>query len=58
MVYFDFWSRSIPDFELVGETSLNSILKWTFKTNINKTMSSSGTGQITMVGFLLFPVVK
>ncbi|KAK1396923.1 putative transducin family protein / WD-40 repeat family protein [Heracleum sosnowskyi] len=50
--------RSLPDFELVGETSFNSILKWTFKNNINKTMSSSGTGQITMVGFLLFPVVR
>lgn len=41
--------RSLPDFELVGETSFNSILKWTFKSDMKKTMSSSDTGQITMV---------
>lgn len=47
--------RSLPDLEVVGDTSISLLLKWTFKTNMNKTMSSSGTGQITMVGFLLFP---
>lgn len=41
--------RSLPDFELVGETPLYSVLKWTFNTNMKNTMSSSGTGQITMV---------
>nr|XP_017241740.1 PREDICTED: uncharacterized protein LOC108214315 isoform X2 [Daucus carota subsp. sativus] len=41
--------RSLPDLEVVGDTSISLLLKWTFKTNMNKTMSSSGTGQITMV---------
>ncbi|KAK3042881.1 hypothetical protein RJ639_001154 [Escallonia herrerae] len=41
--------RSLPDLELVGETSLMSILRWNFKTNMDKMMSSSGTGLITMV---------
>ncbi|XP_074368471.1 uncharacterized protein LOC141708640 isoform X2 [Apium graveolens] len=50
--------RSLPDFELVGETSLTSILKWTVKTNINKTMSSSGTGQISMVNGFEFAVLS
>ncbi|XP_059627965.1 uncharacterized protein LOC132270778 isoform X2 [Cornus florida] len=41
--------RSLPDLEVVGESSLMSILRWNFKPNMNKTMSSSNTGQITLV---------
>lgn len=46
-----FLSRTIPELELVGDTSLMSILRWNFKNNMNKTMSASDKGQITLVGF-------
>lgn len=41
--------RSLPDFEVLAESSLMSILRWSFKTDTNKTMSSYNSGQITMV---------
>ncbi|XAR65951.1 hypothetical protein NMG60_11011970 [Bertholletia excelsa] len=41
--------RSLPDLELMGETSLMSILRWNFKTSMCKTISSSCTGQIILV---------
>ncbi|XP_020578805.1 uncharacterized protein LOC110023645 isoform X2 [Phalaenopsis equestris] len=41
--------RSLPNLELVGGSSLMSILRWSFKTNMEKTMSSYDNGQITMV---------
>ncbi|XP_041023794.1 uncharacterized protein LOC121264600 [Juglans microcarpa x Juglans regia] len=40
--------RSLPDLELVKETSLMSILRWNFKANMDKAMSSSDSGQITL----------
>ncbi|XP_062095137.1 uncharacterized protein LOC133801026 isoform X2 [Humulus lupulus] len=40
--------RSIPDLELVKESSLMSILRWNFKANMNKMMSSSDNGLITL----------
>ncbi|KAJ1699009.1 hypothetical protein LUZ63_007521 [Rhynchospora breviuscula] len=40
--------RSAPDFKIVGQSSLMSILRWSFKTNMDKTMSSSD-GQISLV---------
>ncbi|XP_078160506.1 transducin family protein / WD-40 repeat family protein isoform X1 [Carex rostrata] len=40
--------RSVPDLELVGQNSLMSILRWSFKTNMDKTMSSSD-GQISLL---------
>lgn len=53
MVSGDFMlRRSLPDLKVVGETSLMSILRWSFKTNMDKTMSSSHTGQISLVGIL------
>lgn len=52
-----FLCRSLPDLEVVGETSLTSILRWNFKTNMDKRMSSSSTGQITMVGLLSFSML-
>ncbi|CAL5322708.1 unnamed protein product [Camellia sinensis] len=40
--------RSLPHLELVGESSLMSILRWNFKISMSKTISSSDTGQIMM----------
>ncbi|KAI8564240.1 hypothetical protein RHMOL_Rhmol03G0166700 [Rhododendron molle] len=40
--------RSLPDLELVGESSLMSILRWNFKTSMTKTISSSDTGHIVL----------
>ncbi|XP_077212708.1 transducin family protein / WD-40 repeat family protein isoform X3 [Tasmannia lanceolata] len=41
--------RSLPDLEVVGESSLMSILRWSFKINMAKTMSSSDSGLIALV---------
>ncbi|KAL7265561.1 hypothetical protein ACSBR1_003357 [Camellia fascicularis] len=40
--------RSFPDLDLVKESSLMSILRWTFKANMGKTMSSTDNGLITL----------
>ena len=45
--------RSLPDLEVVGETSLMATMRWNFKTNMDKMMSSSDKGQITLVSVLL-----
>ncbi|KAK3018041.1 hypothetical protein RJ639_004531 [Escallonia herrerae] len=42
------WFRSLPDLELVEETSLMSILRWNFKANMDRTMSSMDNGQISL----------
>ncbi|KAK6943476.1 hypothetical protein RJ641_024578, partial [Dillenia turbinata] len=41
--------RSLPDLELVGESSLMSILRWNFKAHMNKTISSDDNGHIALV---------
>ncbi|KAI0526907.1 hypothetical protein KFK09_002500 [Dendrobium nobile] len=41
--------RSLPNLEIVSGSSLMSILRWSFKTNMEKTMSSYDNGQISMV---------
>ncbi|KAG6728776.1 hypothetical protein I3842_02G190500 [Carya illinoinensis] len=41
--------RSLPTLEVLRETSLMSILRWNFKTNMEKTMFSSHNGQIILV---------
>ncbi|KAL5734318.1 hypothetical protein ACOSP7_032179 [Xanthoceras sorbifolium] len=41
--------RSLPNLEVVGETSLTSILRWNFKTNMETTISSSDSGQIVLI---------
>ncbi|KAJ0538565.1 hypothetical protein HanHA300_Chr08g0276441 [Helianthus annuus] len=41
--------RSLPDLIVLAETSIMSILRWNFKTNMEKTMSSFGNSNITMV---------
>lgn len=46
-------NRSLPGLEPVAEGSLMSILRWSFKTNMDKTMSSDDNGQIALVNILL-----
>lgn len=50
--------RSLPDFKPLGNTSLMSILRWNFKTNMDKTMSASEKGQITLVNGCEFALVS
>ncbi|CAA2983226.1 isoform 5 of syntaxin-binding 5-like [Olea europaea subsp. europaea] len=50
--------RTIPELELVGDTSLMSILRWNFKNNMNKTMSASDKGQITLVNGCEFALIS
>ncbi|KAI5429454.1 hypothetical protein KIW84_034161 [Lathyrus oleraceus] len=40
--------RSLPDLELVSESSLLSILRWNYKVNMDKTMCSDENGQIVL----------
>ncbi|MCD7471539.1 hypothetical protein HAX54_012029 [Datura stramonium] len=40
--------RSLPDLELVERTSLMSVLRWNFKPNMDRAMSSSENGHITL----------
>ncbi|EPS63540.1 hypothetical protein M569_11244, partial [Genlisea aurea] len=42
-------SRSLPELEVVGRTSLMSVLRWNFKNNMEKTMSASEKGLISLV---------
>ncbi|CAI0443724.1 unnamed protein product [Linum tenue] len=41
--------RSLPDFRLVGESNLMMIVRWNFKTNMDKMICSSESGQIMLV---------
>ncbi|KAL4557922.1 hypothetical protein LXL04_036116 [Taraxacum kok-saghyz] len=41
--------RSLPDLEVIKVTSLMSILRWSFKPNMVKTISSTDNGQIAMI---------
>lgn len=45
----DLEMRSLPALEVLAENSIMSILRWSFKTNMDKAMSSYDNGQITMV---------
>ncbi|KAK4835083.1 hypothetical protein QYF36_004989 [Acer negundo] len=49
---------SFPNLEVVGETSLTSILRWNFKTNTEKTISSSDSGQIVLVNGCAFAFIS
>ncbi|KAJ8769430.1 hypothetical protein K2173_002920 [Erythroxylum novogranatense] len=40
--------RSLPNLDVVGGISLESILRWNFKTNMDKTITSSDHGQIIL----------
>lgn len=50
--------RSLPTLEVLGESSLMSILRWNFKTNMEKTMFSSDNGQIMLVNGYEFATVS
>ncbi|KAK4797849.1 hypothetical protein SAY86_030175 [Trapa natans] len=41
--------RSFPNLEVIGECSLALLLRWSFKTNMEKTMSCTENGQIILV---------
>ncbi|KAJ1426356.1 WD40/YVTN repeat-like-containing domain superfamily [Sesbania bispinosa] len=41
--------RSLPTLEVLGESSLMSILRWNMKTDMEKTICSSSNGQIILV---------
>lgn len=47
--------RSLPDLQLVSESSLMSILRWNFKAKIEATMSSDGEHiSMVLIQFLTF----
>lgn len=46
--------RSVPDLAIVAESSLMSLLRWSYKTGMDKSTSSSN-GQITLVLFSTCP---
>ncbi|CAK9173543.1 unnamed protein product [Ilex paraguariensis] len=50
--------RSLPYLEVVGETSLMATMRWNFKTNMDKMMSSSDKGQITLVNGCEFAFIS
>ncbi|EYU26792.1 hypothetical protein MIMGU_mgv1a0006321mg, partial [Erythranthe guttata] len=50
--------RSFPELEPLGKTSMMSILRWNFKNNMDKTMSASDKGQITVVNGCEFAFVS
>ncbi|KAH0851035.1 hypothetical protein HID58_044858 [Brassica napus] len=41
--------RSFPDLEVVGESSLPSLLRWNFKPNMEKTVCSDDLGHLVLV---------
>jgi len=44
----------VPDLAIIAESSLMSILRWSYKAGMDKSMSSSN-GQITLVLFMTCP---
>ncbi|KAI3419482.1 uncharacterized protein J3R85_013170 [Psidium guajava] len=50
--------RSLLNLEVVGESSLMSILRWNFKTNMDKMMSSGGSGKIALVNSCEFAFIS
>ncbi|XP_074308137.1 uncharacterized protein LOC141643014 [Silene latifolia] len=50
--------RCLPKLEVLGKLSLMSILRWNFKTNMEKTISSTENGQLTLVNGCEFAVVS
>ncbi|KAL1533424.1 hypothetical protein AAHA92_33309 [Salvia divinorum] len=49
--------RSLSDLKLLGENSLMSILRWNFKNKMDKTISASEEGQISLVNGCEFALV-
>ncbi|KAF8009710.1 hypothetical protein BT93_J0638 [Corymbia citriodora subsp. variegata] len=50
--------RSLLNLEVVAESSLMSILRWNFKTNMDKMMSSSDSGNIALVNGCEFAFIS
>ncbi|XP_057786448.1 uncharacterized protein LOC131003899 isoform X2 [Salvia miltiorrhiza] len=50
--------RSLPDLKLLSKDSLMSILRWNFKNKMDKTISASEEGQITLVNGCEFALVS
>ncbi|KNA16893.1 hypothetical protein SOVF_085080 isoform B [Spinacia oleracea] len=50
--------RSLPNLEIVGEISLLSILRWNFRTNMDKTTSCTEKGQIALVNGCEFVILS
>ncbi|XP_030540367.1 uncharacterized protein LOC115748104 isoform X2 [Rhodamnia argentea] len=50
--------RSLLNLEVVAESSLMSILRWSFKTNMDKMMSSGGNGKIALVNGCEFAFIS
>ncbi|XP_051121532.1 uncharacterized protein LOC127244960 isoform X2 [Andrographis paniculata] len=50
--------RYFPELKPLGRTSMTSILRWNFKNNMDKTMSASKRGQITVVNGCEFAFVS
>ncbi|KAJ8552924.1 hypothetical protein K7X08_020317 [Anisodus acutangulus] len=48
--------RSLPDLDVLGESSLMSILRWNSKINMDKTISSPGKAMISLVNGSEFAV--
>ncbi|TKW36675.1 hypothetical protein SEVIR_2G455300v4 [Setaria viridis] len=49
--------RSVPDLAIVAESSLMSLLRWSYKAGMDKSMSSSN-GQITLVNGSEFGIIS
>jgi len=49
--------RSVPDLAIVAESSLMSLLRWSYKTGMDKSASSSN-GQITLVNGSEFAIIS
>nr|XP_016505761.1 PREDICTED: uncharacterized protein LOC107823585 isoform X2 [Nicotiana tabacum] len=50
--------RSLPDLNVLGESSLMSILRWNSKINMDKTISSPGKGMISLVNGSEFAILS
>ncbi|KMT18191.1 hypothetical protein BVRB_2g023630 isoform B [Beta vulgaris subsp. vulgaris] len=50
--------RSLPNLEVLGEVSLLSIMRWNFRTNMDKTLSCTERGQISLVNGCEFVVLS
>ncbi|KAK4782823.1 hypothetical protein SAY86_007197 [Trapa natans] len=50
--------RSFPNLEVIGECSLALLLRWSFKTNMDKMISHTENGQIILVNGCEFAVIS
>ncbi|XP_047321291.1 uncharacterized protein LOC124925354 [Impatiens glandulifera] len=50
--------RTLPDLKSVGNSSMTALLRWNFKNNMNKTITSSDSGMITLVNAGEFALIS